>query len=376
VRAVNVKQDEIPSGLSAAQYAQELLAMHAVPGYSIQVSGADLLALTGEPWDWIKLGAKCVVETPDAGKIIETVVSISWPDALNQPQRIRVSLATQMPKVSMGLASAIKVADVLRATSRGGRGGGGGKTQKDNTYWGKILSDTIEAAEGAGLKQLWQSGIEVGARTGARIFSLYNGMEALDSEIIVNTGRISAEVTRASAAENALSGRITVEAGKIALVVDETSGGNVIKAASIVAAINEAGSDVIISADHIHLDGETIAKSIFGQSITVAGLSVTSSAHFETDVDIMDDLLVGADLTVQGDLTVGTKQATWQNKTVVTSVTCTLPSINLYSGRYYATTASETSTTVTGAHRGRLVSSADAGSFNATTSTINYLGYA
>lgn len=52
-----------------------------------------------------------------------------------------------------------------------------------------------------------------------------------------------------------MQSNITVNANKIALVVEGTGTNAHIKAAQIVASINESGSTVIISADHVNLDG-------------------------------------------------------------------------------------------------------------------------
>ena len=60
-------------------------------------------------------------------------------------------------------------------------------------------------------------------------------------------------------AESSIRSSITQNANKIALVVD---GNNNIKAAQIVASINNGSSSVIISADHINLDGYVKATDI------------------------------------------------------------------------------------------------------------------
>lgn len=52
---------------------------------------------------------------------------------------------------------------------------------------------------------------------------------------------------------------------KIGLVVSEVAGQNVVNAASIVAYINAAGSSVVISADHIDLDGYVTANELAAQ---------------------------------------------------------------------------------------------------------------
>lgn len=253
-RCTDIKSDEIPSGMTAAEYAVQELSKNSSPIVTVQISGADLSNLTGEPLDQITLGAKCRAVLPELGApVVERVVSLSWPDLYNAPDHIKVTLSTEPASLTGSIANAKKMAEVVK---RSGGGGGGRKADKDG--WAMVLTDTIEAVDGTGINQLWQSGIQMTSHGGVRIFSLYEGTVALDSEVKINNTNISAEVTRATAAEGTLSGRITVNAGKIGLVVEETSSGNVIKAAEITAAINDAGSSVVIKADHIELVGSGI----------------------------------------------------------------------------------------------------------------------
>lgn len=92
-----------------------------------------------------------------------------------------------------------------------------------------------------------------GAWTGNDVTEVTN----LGSTVTQTSEGLTAEVTRATAAEGTLSGRITVNADKVGLVVEESSGGNVIKAASITAAINENGSQASINADRVNITGTT-----------------------------------------------------------------------------------------------------------------------
>jgi hypothetical protein len=206
---------------------------------------------------------------PEYGEAVEErIVALSYPNVISEPHSVRVSLSTQLGDITGSIASAKKVAQAVQRA----RGGGGGGAKADKDSWAKVLTDVIEATDGTGIKQMWQSGIQMTSHGGVRLFSLYQGLSSLDSELTIANNAISAEVTRATAAENTLSGRISVQAGKISLVVDETSGGNVIKAASIVAAINDAGSSVVISADHINLNGYVTASQLATQKARIDNL--------------------------------------------------------------------------------------------------------
>lgn len=74
---------------------------------------------------------------------------------------------------------------------------------------------------------------------------------------------------------------INVESNRISLVVEGTGSNAYIKPAAIVAAINDGGSSVIISADHINLDGYVRASDITADYITakIANFSSLTSAR-------------------------------------------------------------------------------------------------
>ena len=82
------------------------------------------------------------------------------------------------------------------------------------------------------------------------------------AQLAVRSDEISATVTSVQANQVTMSGQISVQAGKIGLVVEERQGQNVIKSASIVTAINDSGSSVIITADHIDLNGYVKATDL------------------------------------------------------------------------------------------------------------------
>ena len=397
-RCTDIKEDEIPSGMTAAEYAAQELARNADPIVTIVISGADLSQLTGEPLDKFTLGAKCRAVLPDLGDpVIERVVGFSWPNIVDTPDKVKITLSTEPASFTGSIASAKKIAQAVKASG----GGGGGSSAADKDGWAKVLTDVIDAVDGTGIEQLWQSGIQITSHGGVRIFSLYQGLSSLDSELTVNNTAITAEVTRATTAEGVLSGRInvtadaitaevtrattaegtlsgniTINAGKIALVVSETQGGNVINAASIVAAINSAGSSVIIDADHIDLNGVVTALVTMIDSITPA----------EGTLTIYGDLAVGGDLgcgtfscedssiDLGGNtLDLGARSASWQSQTVVTGVTITLPSFTTTGTHIFAVTNVE-ETGIIGHYAGKLVTTTSEGSVSVSTTTINYLG--
>ena len=105
-----------------------------------------------------------------------------------------------------------------------------------------------------------------------------NGLSSLISQ---TAGQIRSEV---SDSVNGLQSSITQEANRISLVVEGTGANAHIKPAAIVAAINNGASTIILSADHIDIDG--IVTALNGKLVTVntiaAGTANLASISLES----------------------------------------------------------------------------------------------
>lgn len=111
-------------------------------------------------------------------------------------------------------------------------------------------------------------------RITAEVTNRQSADNALSGRITVAADAITAEVTRATGAEEGLSGRITVEADRISLVV--TDGANPqIKPAAIVSSINNGASSILLSADHIDIDG--LVTKLSAKNIGCANLTTQNS---------------------------------------------------------------------------------------------------
>lgn len=152
-----------------------------------------------------------------------------------------------------------------------------------------------------------------------------NQVDALDSRITVNSEAISTEVADRQSADQtlqsninqtataislevtnrqndveSLSGRITTEAGKISQIVSAVGSDGQVTAASIVTAINGGASSVVISADHIDLNGVVTATQLDSRLVnadslfTQSGYAGTISANgMSSATGTISDLTVG-----------------------------------------------------------------------------------
>ena len=274
----------VPSTPEADAWAAQFLADHAQPTVQIQISAQELKQITGDTWDEAKLGHMCRVAMPDYGETFtERVVNVTYPDALGQPDTVNVSLANQLPRFSSSIAMLRKETAGL---ARSGRSAGRAAADaQELEVWSQIVKYQEDALDGTGIIQLYESGIDMDAQGGVRIFSLAQGFQSNYAGIQVNNQAITAEVSRATQEEGVLRGAINVEAGKITQIVSAVGSNGQVTAASIVASVNSAGSSVVIDADHIDING------------------ILSAQQFETALASIDTLV--GDLDVYGSVTVG-----------------------------------------------------------------------
>lgn len=297
-------------------WAARFLAERADPTVQIDVDGLALAALTGDAWDEPALGQLARVSVPEYDAFFaERVVSITWPDLLEDPRSIRLSLANVLPSFSESLA---KVQSA--ATKAGKAAKRAATTAKEATSWSMIVSDIDETVSGVGLKEYYESGIIIDARDGVKIYTLQEGMQALNAVLNVNkTGvsslvaasgaqlnadgslvvdedgkpvytagqglyslfeqtasDISAEATRAQLAEGgirtSLSGYLTIEAGRAQMGALLKEGDTVVSRANLFAMINDDGSSTGgIQADKIILSGSGGSTVTLGDKVDVLG---------------------------------------------------------------------------------------------------------
>lgn len=284
-RCTDIKADQIPGGMTANQYAQALIDEHANPVSSIQISGMDLQRITGDDYDHIMLGSRCEVVLPGYDtSIVERVITLNYPDIIGTPDKITVQLSTEIKPITGSLAGAKQLVSAVKAVRGGGGGGGSAKAE---TEWSKVLTKVVEAVDGTGITELWQSGIEVDPTTGTRIFSVYQGMESMRSEINVHSNEIALVVKNGA-----------IDAASIVLAINRQSGESIVK----------------IGASYIDLDGYLSSYNGW-----IASLS-TNSLHSEGDIEAMDSVKGYELISTGGDIQAGNHTASWQSQYVLTGL--------------------------------------------------------
>ena len=182
----------------AARYMRD----HAEPTLQIQIDGEDLSEYTFDTYDEASLGKLCRVSLPDyTAFFAERVVSIQYPDLLGSPERITVSLANRLPRVTGAIAQAQKAAGAAgasAATARRASGsvGGGGGTAKELESWSMIVKRVKEADDATGITELAETGIVLDPDSGATLYSLKQGFVSQYAALNVNSEQISTIVRK------------------------------------------------------------------------------------------------------------------------------------------------------------------------------------
>ena len=258
VKTVDVDAEEVsdPAATGAA-----ILAERAQPVAFITLDGYDLKRLTGDDFDRITLGSNCRVILPDfESTFIERVTQISWPDALDQPEFINVSLANNLTPFREQL-------QIIKKTGAGAK-----KQSEENEK--QLIIQRSDIDRSAGRIALWASEAQWSdiqdtyTATGATRFAVetsgISGIAAGAGITLDQYGRpVIDQQTGLPMFDGTTAGtlysRINQEKDRISLVVTGTGSNAQINTAGIILAINggTGHSSAVIEADHIQLDGNT-----------------------------------------------------------------------------------------------------------------------
>lgn len=165
----------VKNAAQANAYAARYLADHKNPTITIVIDGAELNRITGSTFDEHDIGTKCRVALVDYGEMHEEhIVTVEYPDALNDPARIKVTLANTIMSGSQTIASNAKASAInseqIRSTS---------------STLNKSLIDIKQTDY-----MLYQAGIAYDAETGVFMFAQADGIlgHALSFVDVTKTG--------------------------------------------------------------------------------------------------------------------------------------------------------------------------------------------
>ena len=247
----------IDSESALRDWAQKRLERHCEPLVTVTISGLDLSTATGEPLDGFKIGKACRIPLPEFDTtIVERVSKLTYPDVINEPLNVTVTLANEIPDV------ATIIRQEQQQTASGGRGAA--KKAGEDHAWFIDTDDHVgmiaEAVAGPGADKDWSrvsSVIVDGQGIHQRVETAYGEVEKHTTELELHEDFIGATVKAIGA-----DGKIT--------------------AASICLSINEKGSKASINADHIVLTGKTTINDVL--TVSSGRVYIKKDARINGDV--------------------------------------------------------------------------------------------
>ena len=231
----------------ADAWAQKFLNQRAAPTVQIQIDGEELYYMTGDTWDEFSIGKMCQVALPAYGhSFLERVVSVTYPELLKNPSRVTVSLANTLPRFSENIASAQKAAASAGASARGAARGAA--SAKELTTWSQHVKYYGEALDGTGVLTLYESGIDMDAAGGVKIFSLVEGVQSLYADFVVNANGITSLVQKTgvnSLGQNeTLYSKVTQNAESITSLVTKTGVNSLGQNETLYSQIQQTATDI------------------------------------------------------------------------------------------------------------------------------------
>ena len=149
----------------------------------------------------------------------------------------------------------------------------------------KQTASSLKAEFGNSISGVYSS---ISASASSIRSELHTSESSIYSEILQTASQIRSEV---GSTISSVYSSISQQADRISLVVEGTGNNAHIKPAEIVAAINDAGSTIKISADHILLDGTTVAGYLDAQELDVGDFTC-------------DDITASGDANFYGNVTI------------------------------------------------------------------------
>ena len=123
-------------------WANERLDKHAEPSVNIVVDGLELSSATEQELDEINMGMICRVPLPEySTTILERIIEMNYPDAVNSPEVVKITLANNKEDVTKIIADAIK-------RGGGGRRAAGRQAKEDHAWFEDTNNHVAMCAEG------------------------------------------------------------------------------------------------------------------------------------------------------------------------------------------------------------------------------------
>ena len=249
-------------------WAEGRVRRHCDPTVTVTVSGLELVRATGEPLDRFRMMTMCRIPIPEIGETItERITHLSYPEKIGNPETVTVTMSNKTADVTTLTA---KIRQENQKTRSGGRAGG--KKAEEDHAWFTDTTDHVSMTAEAIVGKNPDGTVDWG-----RV-----------ADITVNGDGIYSTVTKTEKDMVTAQSSIKQLENTIDMTVKAVGKDGKITAASIVMAVNNAGSSVVISADHIQLNGNVALSD----AMTASALGV----NFKKSVNVQgsNGIAIGA----------------------------------------------------------------------------------
>ncbi|MBO4794285.1 MAG: hypothetical protein J5556_06960, partial [Deltaproteobacteria bacterium] len=243
---------DVPGTL--AEWVQAYFRDHAQPIQQASADGYEIVKSTGEPWDQFDLGKRARIALSREGFPAEgPIEQVRYSDLLNEPEKAHVELTRKLPGLAERISGIQSAADAANKAATGA--GYGAAKAKEVTHWAQVVQHIQELIEGTGVKEMWESGIEMDAEQGTTIYSLYEGLGWSMATLKVTNSSIEALVQDVSG----MHSEIAMTSSQIYSEVGNT--------------VSSLYSHVTQTADGLRADVSAAESSLYSYvSLTASGL--------------------------------------------------------------------------------------------------------
>ena len=286
-------------------WANERLRNHCEPSVTVQISGMDWSAATGESMDSLKINKLCRVPLPEWNTYIrEKVTKLSWSDKIKEPKKVNVTLANLIEDVASIINNAAK------ASSRAGRSAA--KKAEEDHAWFEDTTDHVamvaEAVAGEGADKDWSrvasivvdgNGIHQRVTKAEGEIVTHQTMiemneeeialraKTTDVEAMISVSEKGINLAIADAKGEAMSA-IAVQKNRISAVVEDTSSGPVPKRAALILSINNGTSSAHLDANQVYIGNQKSTTVINGK----CSLSDVTANYIESQLETVANVVV------------------------------------------------------------------------------------
>ena len=253
--------ESIGSKTELAAWAQARLDRHCEPAVTVTISGLDLSRATGEALDSFTIGKNCRVPLPEFGTTItERVTKLSYPDAVNTPEIVTVTLANELSDV----------AKILKEQSSGGARAARNRAENEEEDHAWIVDTKDKVA----LVAEAVAGKDGDEPNWSRVAELTVDGNGIDARVTHAEGEIVDAWSEINQTESKISVAVVTAKSELYSNIEVTASG-------IRSEVGQKETDLY---SYIEQTASSIRTSVTAANSTIYSTIVQTASHFQSEV--------------------------------------------------------------------------------------------